>query len=126
MSISLIAYAAAAIGEASFGSVRREQVHRLVSEGVKGASDLERLHLGPTGPSKALSILKVFALSSALVSGAALAFYGAGGRWFAVPLVSIFTLALLGGIHIGASAISWSRRERIALGFARLDGLRGR
>jgi CBS domain containing-hemolysin-like protein len=89
---------------------------------VKGASDLERLHLGPTGPSKALSILKVFALSSALVSGAALAFYGADGRWFVVALVSIFTLALLGGIHIGASAISWSRRERIALGFARPVG----
>ena len=122
LAVSLIAYAAAAIGEASFGSVRREQVHRLVSEGVKGASDLERLHLGPTGPSKALSILKVFALSSALVSGAALAFYGAGGRWFAVGLVSICTLALLGGIHIGASAVSWSRRERIALGFARPVG----
>ena len=122
MVISLIVYAVAAIGEASFGSVRREQVHRLVSEGVKGASDLERLHLGPTGPSKALSILKVFALSSALVSGAALAFYGAGGRWFVVVLVTICTLSLLGGIHVGASAVPWSRRERIALGFARPVG----
>ena len=122
MVISIIVYAVGAVGEASFGSVRREQVHRLVSEGVKGASDLERLHLGPTGPSKALSILKVFALSSALVSGAALAFYGAGGRWFVVALSAVCTLALLGGIHVGASAISWSRRERIALDFARPVG----
>ena len=122
LAVSIVVYAVAAIGEASFGSVRREQVHRLVSEGVEGASDLERLHLGPTGPSKALSILKVFALSSALVSGAALAFYGAGGRWFVVALVSICNLALLAGIHIGASAISWSRRERIALRFARPVG----
>ena len=119
---SMLVYAIAAIGETSFGSVRREQVQRLVSEGVDGASELERLHLGPAGPGEVLAVLKVLSLSSALVSAVALVFFEAGGRWIVVALASVGVLLLSAGIHLGASAISSARRERIALRFARPAG----
>ncbi len=122
LTASVLAYAIAAIGEASFGSVRREQIQRLVSEGVRGASDLERLHIGPVGPSEALLMLKILALSSALVSGTVLALSASGGRWLAVSLTSVGILILLSVVHLGASAIPRFRRERIALRFARPVG----
>ena len=118
----MLVYAIAVIGGVSFGSVRREQVQRLVSEGVNGASELERLNLGPAGPGEVLAVLKVLSLSSALVFAVALVFSQAGGRWIVVALASVGVLLLSAGIHLGASTISSARCERIALRFARPAG----
>ena len=119
LTASVVLYAFAIVGETSFRSVRREQVQRLVSEGVSGAADLERLHLGPMGPAEALALVKVLALSASVVMASALTFSQSGAHWLVLALAPLGVLLLLSGIYLAASTISPVRRERIALRFAR-------
>lgn len=115
----MVLYAIATAGEISFRSVRREQVQRLVSEGVPGATDLERIHLGPMGPAEALALVKVLALSASVLMASALTFSQSAAHWLVLALALLGVLLLLGGIYLAVSTISPPRRERIALRFAR-------
>ena len=119
LTASVVLYAIATVGETSFRSVRREQVQRLVSEGVSGAADLERLHLGPMGPAEALALVKVLALSASVVMVTGLTFSQSGAHWLVLALAPLAVLLLLSGIYLATSTISLARRERIALRFAR-------
>ena len=116
--VSLVWFAIAALGGASIASVRREQVQRLVSEGVPGSLPLERLHYLPSGPTGSLTLLKVLSFSAALVSGAVLAITLAGERWALVGILCLALLISLGLIEAVATRLGLAAGERMAIRIA--------
>ena len=116
--VSLVLFAIAALGGASIASVRREQVQRLVSEGVPGSLPLERLHYLPSGPTGSLTLLKGLSFSAALVSGAVLAITLAGERWALVGILGLALLISLGLIEAVATRLGLAAGERMAIRIA--------
>ena len=115
LAVSLVCFAAASIGEASIASLRREMALRLASQGVESAAEFEDLYSLPAGAGGTLRLLKVFALSSGLVSAVALIIAQVGVKWVVIGPSSLGVLVLLGGIDMASKAVASRYGERIAM-----------
>ena len=116
-------FAASSVAEAGITSVRRERVQQLVSQGAAGAAALDRLHNLPVEPVAAVILVRMLALSGALVSTVALVVAQTGAGWVLVGVAGAGVLALTGVVHKSAGAIASRRGERVALGIAGAVGL---
>lgn len=123
LGVSLLLFAASSVAEAGIRSVRRERVQQLVSQGAAGAAALDRLHNLPVEPVAAVILVRMLALSGALVSTVALVVAQTGAGWVLVGVAGAGVLALTGGVHKSAGAIASRRGERVALGIAGAVGL---
>ena len=118
LGISLLLFAVSSAAEAGITSVRRERIQQLVSQGAAGAAALERLHNLPVGPVAAVILVRMLALSGALVSTVTLVVSQMGAGWVLVGVAGAGVLALTGVVHKSAGAIASRRGERVALGIA--------
>ena len=123
LGISLLLFAVSSAAEAGIASVRRERIQQLVSQGAAGAAALERLHNLPVGPVAAVILVRMLALSGALVSTVALVVSQMGAGWVLVGVAGAGVLALTGVIHKSVGALASRRGERVALGIAGAVGL---
>ena len=119
LAISLLVFAIVAVFEASIASIRRERLQILVSHEAPGSATLERLYWLPMGPTGPLSLLKVVALSAAVVSASALVTTLMDMRWLIVALVTLAAVAFLGAVQMAAKALAALYGEHIALKVAR-------
>ena len=118
LALSLAGFAVVAIGEASISSVRRDRVQRLVSDGVRGSAALERVHSLPMGPVGALTLVRAFFFSAALISSAALVIAQMGVEWLAIALVPLGVLLFLGAVYSVAVTLASASGEQIAVKIA--------
>ena len=118
LAVSLGCFTLMAIGEASIGSLRRERLRDMLSQGLTGSSYLYSLHSLPMGPAGALTLWKVLSLPASLVSGLALVIASLGIRWIAIALVSLAILAFISFILIAARKLASRYGESISLKIA--------
>ena len=118
LTVSLVFFIGASLGEASLASVRRERVQKLVADDVPGAATLDLLWSGPMGPAGSLSVTKFLALSSSLLSAASLVLASSSGSWILVPPVSAGLALVLGAVHTLSRPVAYKYGEGIALRIA--------
>ena len=122
LAISLVSFAAASLAETSILSVRRERVQQLVSQGIPGSAALERLHSLSVQPASAVILIRILALSAALVSTVVVVIAHMDADWTVIGSAGLGLLALLGIVHKMAGAIASRHGERIARDIAGVVG----
>ena len=115
LAISLASFSLATLLGASLASLQRNRVQWLVAQGVRGAVALDRLHSTPSGTAGALSPVRYLLFAFSLLSGIALGISFWGTVWWAVSLVTLAIVVLLGVIQTAAKVLAAFLGERIAL-----------
>ena len=113
--VAWVGFVLTALVEASISSVRRERVQGLVTEGVKGSSSLEALHLTPGGPTGVISQIKLLFLAAYIVSATVLGVWVYGHNWAWIALASLAWVAVLAATQTLVVAAARWRGENIAL-----------